>query len=144
MSFSFFNASEVGGKTVVSKTIVIYWLCFVLILNVLPNGWLAARKVSRKGRGRLKGSSAFLIFGNMQCSVQFSNLFYLVLSCRNDTKEDVFVHQVSAPAAVYTSGSKLVRRKGCMSSKLLFLVKKVLLSPLSKQFSPHRKRGSTA
>ena len=61
----------------------------------------------------------------MHRSVQFSNLFYLVLSCRNDTKEDVFVHQVSAPVAIYTSGSTLVRRKGCMSSELLFLVKKV-------------------
>ena len=98
---------------------------FVSILNLLPNGWLAARKVSKKGKGRPRGSSVFLIFDNMKCSVQFSNLFYLVLSCRNDTKEDVFVHQVSVSVAVYTSGLTLVRRKGCMSSELLFLVKKV-------------------
>ena len=28
LPFSFCSPSEVGGETIVSKTIVIYWLCF--------------------------------------------------------------------------------------------------------------------
>ena len=122
----------------ISKTVVAYQLCFCSV----SNGWLAAEKVSKKGRGVHKGPSVFLIFGNMKCSVQFYNLFNLVLSCRNDTKEDVFVHQVSAPVDIYTSGSRLVGRKGWISCQLLFLAKR--LSPVTKQFSSHRKRGSTA
>lgn len=62
----------------------------------------------------------------MKC-IPFSDLFNLVLSCRNDTKEDVFVHQVSACVNVSNSGFK-----GCEKGMDVFSTivpyKKVILS----------------
>jgi len=51
----------------------------------------------------------------MKC-IPFTDLFNLVLSCRNDTKEDVFVHQVSARVNVYNpsfKGCEKKERGGC-------------------------------
>lgn len=44
------------------------------------------------------------------------------LSCRNDTKEDVFVHQVGACVDIYASDSRLLRGKGRVSSQLIPLI----------------------
>lgn len=69
-------------------------------------------------------------------------MFTVVVSYRNDTKEDVFVHQVSARVDVYTSGSRLVRGKGWMSSQLLLVAKRLSATP--EQFGSHGKSGGAA